>query len=983
MNTTRKASLMIPVLMVCIMIISSLAPLISADIKTSNQSQLLLDNGNGNTEWMDIEYSGTYADVIENTLNGNDHTCIISGSIITIDNTTTETIGSVNSNGSFMTSGTTGVTVTSGWISYIWNENDSEWEVLTNLDKTYDSSYLAIGFYPEGYTPAETPDNPSSWTCIAGDAENSSSQTAEISNDVASISWSYNDVDDVEGVYSSVLVAGGYAFVKFGYASDSKAVVVCYDLDSGDEVWEFWYGCTYYEVTTNLIVGDYIFIQSSNGQIYKFNWEDGPGDDNSNVTTFNNESWGCTTTIPDSTGATLVGSSFGDGPGSMVCDSGAIYVACSNGMIYCFSLDLYLIWSYQTTGHGYSTAPTVYDEYASIGMYDGHIYILDKTDGNLIIDEEVYTTIYHDKTYGQTAAPCFIKDGDTYTIFVSFNDGRGMSSMSFGMAVYRFDGKELTQISKYTNTFGGGISTYLCPYEDSYFSGIYFIGENGVYRMSTSGHYELLNGYFTGSYNAHASLIMVNQEYLFISCYQTQSGLYELDLDGNIVGVYESPFSSFSMCPVTIVDNMFLSGCDNGVFAAEGCFKEYVPPSGDDDMAIWEKIAIIMIIFLTILSTIWAILKYALKWEKPFDQIRSKIMHFFLGEEYTHNTKSRHRLWVVMLIGIALTLILAVASLCIGSDTTLSIQDMFVALISSIQKGGHNLTYNEMLIYNSRLPRVLAAIGVGIGLSVAGAMYQAIIRNPLVDPYIMGVSAGAGTAAIAVIAFDFTFFGLFASQSVYLTAFAAIFGGLVAFACTMLLAEKAGGTSINYVLSGIIIGLVFSAIQTLLMIFAGNDVASALTWLYGSFSTVDWSEVWLILVPAVFISLVPFIWAKEFNLVLLGEDQAKQMGLNVRRFNRIMLIIASVLTSFCVAFVGIIGFVGLVIPHLCRMILGGDHRLVLPASMAFGGALMIAADMLSRVLLTGFELPVGAITTIIGVPVFAYLLVKRGKMYEG
>jgi len=107
----------------------------------------------------------------------------------------------------------------------------------------------------------------------------------------------------------------------------------------------------------------------------------------------------------------------------------------------------------------------------------------------------------------------------------------------------------------------------------------------------------------------------------------------------------------------------------------------------------------------------------------------------------------------------------------------------------------------------------------------------------------------------------------------------------------------------------------------------------------------------------------------------LGEDQAKQMGLDVRRFNRIMLILASVLTAICVAFVGIIGFVGLVIPHLCRMILGGDHRLVLPASIVLGAILMMG--------IPGIELPVGAITTVIGVPVFAYLLIRKGRMYDG
>ena len=371
-----------------------------------------------------------------------------------------------------------------------------------------------------------------------------------------------------------------------------------------------------------------------------------------------------------------------------------------------------------------------------------------------------------------------------------------------------------------------------------------------------------------------------------------------------------------------------------------------------------------------------------LKWEHPFSDLKMHIMHFFFGTEYTHNTRSKRKVRAVFAFGVVITLIISLVSLCVGPETTMGLGDAFNNMISAISKGGQNLTYEEMLIYNQRLPRVLAAIGVGVGLSVAGAMYQAVIKNPLVEPYIMGVSSGAGTFAVAVLTFNFTFFGLFAANSIYLTAFSAIFGGLLAFGLTMLLALKTGGKSINFVLAGIVIGLVFSAVQSLLMINAGTKVASALSWLYGSFSTMTWDKVWLVLIPAMFLSMVPLIWAKEFNLVLLGEDQAKQMGLNAKRFDAIMLIVASVLTSFCVAFCGVIGFVGLVIPHLSRMILGGDHRLMLPATMAFGGFLMVAADLLARVLLSGYELPVGAITTVIGVPVFAYLLIKRGRSYD-
>ncbi len=247
----------------------------------------------------------------------------------------------------------------------------------------------------------------------------------------------------------------------------------------------------------------------------------------------------------------------------------------------------------------------------------------------------------------------------------------------------------------------------------------------------------------------------------------------------------------------------------------------------------------------------------------------------------------------------------------------------------------------------------------------------------------MGVSSGASTFAIAVIAFNFTFFGLFSPTSIYLLAVSAIVGGLLAFALTMLLAHRAGATTNAYVLSGVVIGLVFGAAQTLMVVFSGDKVSNVMLWLFGSFANVTMEKALFILIPAIVISLFIVRYAKELNLVLLGDNQARQMGLNVKRFNAMMLILASVLTAFCVAFCGIIGFVGLVIPHLCRMLFGGDHRLVLPASIAFGGVLMMAADLIARMIIPGSELPVGAITTIIGVPVFAYLLIKRGKIYNG
>ncbi len=365
------------------------------------------------------------------------------------------------------------------------------------------------------------------------------------------------------------------------------------------------------------------------------------------------------------------------------------------------------------------------------------------------------------------------------------------------------------------------------------------------------------------------------------------------------------------------------------------------------------------------------------------DGFRAKMRGIIDGHGETHIQRKKHRMKFIMGVGTLLTLIVFIAMLCIGPTKIMGPIEALSNLFSAIGKDGSEMTPEEVMVFSSRLPRAIAALVVGVGLSIAGAGYQAIIRNPLVDPYIMGVSSGAGTFAIAVIAFEFTFFGLISPNSIYLVAVAAIVGGLLAFLLTMALANRAGGTTNAYVLSGVVIGLVFGAIQTMMIVFSGNKVSDVLLWLFGSFANITWEKALFIMVPVIIISLLIFKYARELNLVLLGENQASQMGLNVKRFNALVLTLASIMTAFCVAFCGIIGFVGLVVPHLCRMLFGGDHRLVLPGSIALGGVLMMAADLAARMIIPGNELPVGAITTLIGVPVFAYLLFIRGKMYNG
>jgi len=356
--------------------------------------------------------------------------------------------------------------------------------------------------------------------------------------------------------------------------------------------------------------------------------------------------------------------------------------------------------------------------------------------------------------------------------------------------------------------------------------------------------------------------------------------------------------------------------------------------------------------------------------EKPLDDDESEI------------ARKKRRFRIICIFGIVMSIVAFLISISISSGGVIPVSEAFSAMISAVFKGGHDLNIIELYIYQSRLPRVLAAIAVGAGLAIAGCMFQAIIRNPLVDPYITGVSSGAGCFAIAVVALGVSipFIG---DNTLYIIPVAAIVGGLIAFGITMTVAEGSGGTAINYILAGVIVGFAFASVQTVFLSLAKENLTDTMWWLYGSFANITWENAWLVFIPAMGMSVVAMLWAREFNLFMAGEEQAKQLGLNVRRFKMAMMVLASVLTGVCVAFCGIIGFVGLVIPHACRMALGGDHRLIMPASIVLGAMLMLFADLVARTALSPLELPVGAITAMIGTPIFAYMLMKKGREYNG
>lgn len=957
----------------------------ASDAETSSNpyggGDFLVDYGNGDTKWVVTHEGATIEAAIKATLDAAsiEHNSDLSS----IAGRSARTLGLTTGSGSVSTPGTTGLTTTTSWIFYSWD--GTEWQPIVDLSAAYTGQKLAAGYYPAGIVPVETPEYKSSWTQHQGDAASSSTQTAVIDEQKGQI-WKHIPTyggEEPSCVYGGSLVARDNLIVKYGSAAKTsmETAVICYDISNGDERWRFSFNPSSMDTTGPVIVGQYLYVTSNNGHIYRLDWRVGPGVDNVNVITLGGAAWDDDTAkIPNVTVDIDWYVSYVSSLTTPVADSGGIFCKAYNGMTYCFDLNLNLIWSYQMEGHCYYSTATVMDGYVFAGCYDGRLYVLNQNDGSFVCSYVLFQTVTQKGKCGAANVPIVVPNGSGYTVFITYTDGLGMDSVTSGFTILNFDGTSLSLQREFKNSLGS-CGTFLTRYKTADFNGVIINTDRGMYAVDCTGNARIITDAIKGYDSPHSSAILVNEEILYLVSYSSKKA-FTVTLDGTVTGELTG-ISTFAMTSPVIVDGYVVISDDNGIQIYHTAYNAPVPPAPVKVTPLWQPLVKLIICIIAAIAIIWAVMRFVLGWKHPFSDLKEKIMHYFFGENYSHNTKSKRKVRVVLLIGILITVAVGLASLCIGSDATLSLREALSTTASAISKGGRNLTYHEMLIYNQRLPRVLAAVGVGIGLSVAGAMYQAIIKNPLVEPYIMGVSSGAGTFAVAVITFDFTFFGLFAAQSPYLTAVSAIVGGLVAFGLTMLLALKTGGKSVNYVLAGIVIGLVFSAIQSVMMIEAGTRVASALSWLYGSFSTMNWDKLWLVLIPSLTLSFIPLIWAKEFNLVLLGEDQARQMGLDAKRFDNIMLIIASVLTAFCVAFCGIIGFVGLVIPHLSRMLLGGDHRLMLPATMAFGGFLMVSADLLARILLTGYELPVGAITTIIGVPVFAYLLIKRGRGYDG
>lgn len=318
----------------------------------------------------------------------------------------------------------------------------------------------------------------------------------------------------------------------------------------------------------------------------------------------------------------------------------------------------------------------------------------------------------------------------------------------------------------------------------------------------------------------------------------------------------------------------------------------------------------------------------------------------------------------------------------------LSIVTLLVAIWLGVSVGSVKVPINILwgtgadeiasnIVWKIRMPRVVLAGLVGASLAIAGAAFQGLLKNPLADPYTLGVSSGASVGAVATLFFGISvpFLGIFTLPvfsmiGAFLTMFLVIsFAKLVDRAMKME----------TIILTGIIFSSFLGSVISLMIALTGEELRQIIGWLLGSVSMRGWSFVQMALPFIVIGSLLLIMNRRELNAMLFGEDRAQHLGVNVKRRKLMILIGGSMLTGTAVAVSGTIGFVGLVVPHITRLLFGSDNRHVLPLSFINGASLLIVCDLVSRTIISPTELPIGVITAFIGAPVFAFIFFRQRK----
>ena len=345
---------------------------------------------------------------------------------------------------------------------------------------------------------------------------------------------------------------------------------------------------------------------------------------------------------------------------------------------------------------------------------------------------------------------------------------------------------------------------------------------------------------------------------------------------------------------------------------------------------------------------------------------------------------SHWKLYLVILI--FLFVIVLILSLNLGS-AEISFNDILKILIKRLPFLGdmvepyNILPSHETIILQLRLPRVLCGAIIGASLATAGVIYQGIFRNPMADPYVIGAMSGAslGAALVLVLGIGVSLLGLNTLQVL------AFVGSLTTVLAVYSIAKTGSRVPVTMLLlTGVAVTYFQSAIVTFLQTIASEQILHGLTfWLIGSLSaTESWDNVWSVFPFLVIGFIISILYARDLNILALGEDQAQHLGVEIEKVKRILLISATLMTAAAVSISGLIGFVGLIIPHLTRVVIGPDHRILLPTSAIIGASFLMTSDAVARVIMGSGEAPVGVITALAGGPFFIYLLRRRKRGYN-
>lgn len=316
-------------------------------------------------------------------------------------------------------------------------------------------------------------------------------------------------------------------------------------------------------------------------------------------------------------------------------------------------------------------------------------------------------------------------------------------------------------------------------------------------------------------------------------------------------------------------------------------------------------------------------------------------------------------------------LLAALAGLCVAALTIGSADYSLRQIMGAVLYGEGGTV--SVVVYNLRLPRLVMALEVGACLAVAGALLQAVMRNPLADPGIIGVSAGAATAATTILL-------LYPAMLSAVPLFA--FGG-AALACVLIyvLAWRGGVDPVRIILSGVAINTVLGAYNAFLQMLNSDNLSNVLAFMNGSLSGCTWEQVQVLTAYSVLGLVLGFACIKNANILQLGDEMAASLGVNVSLVRVLLSAVGAFLAAATVSVAGMIGFIGLVVPHIARMMVGSDYRALLPVSTLLGAVLLLAADTLGRTLIAGMEIPVGIVMAATGGPFFLYMLRKKGRVH--